>query len=118
MLAQQERRAEIFAPESPGLCSLEFLKTTALAIPARFERYRIAVRALALGGLHAPEIDQAGLVVRVALEVLTIDGHRFAAQVHAARFVIRWVLGHGWLPEAEMPNDQIPNDQRMPNDQR
>src|SRR5437879_4692199 len=54
------------------------LEAAAFRVGARVQRHGIAVGPLAPRGLHAPEIRQARLVVRVLLEVLTVDQHRLA----------------------------------------
>src|SRR2546421_1885673 len=57
-----------------GFRSILF-ETLSLGGGAEFQRDGIAVGALAPGGLHAPEVRHPGLIVGVALEVLTVDNH-------------------------------------------
>src|SRR5438128_887615 len=72
-----------------------FLVAGALWILAKLQRDGAAIGSVALGGLHAPEIREARLVIRVTLEVLAVDEHGLAAQVHAARMICLRSVGHG-----------------------
>src|SRR5437868_15469079 len=72
-----------------GFSDLILTKALALRVGADFKRDRIAVGTLAFRGLHAPEVRHAGLVIRIAFEVLSENDHRLAAEVHAAR-TISW----------------------------
>ena len=73
---------------------LVFLKTASFRIRAEIESDVVAVRPLALGGLHAPELIEAGLVVGIAFEILPENQHRFTREINTTRPVSGWGVAH------------------------
>src|SRR5262249_15551531 len=74
-------------------------EAASLRVGTLLQRHVIAVGALALGRAKAPELGDARLVLRVGLERLSVDEHRLAVQVHAARAVF---VGHGGNPHFDL----------------
>src|ERR1700730_7131085 len=72
----------------------ELLVAAPLRVGARLQSHIAVVGTLPFRRLRAPEIDHAGLVVRVALESFPKDNHRFATEVDATR-TIRPAIGCG-----------------------
>src|SRR6266498_3509600 len=73
---------------------LILLVAGSLRFGAKLQRRRLTVRPVVLASAVAPEVGQARLVIRVALEGFAVNQHRLAAQVHAARTIGGWCIGH------------------------